>query len=211
MVVEQIEIFVRQLLAVHLLDAVRQQTAVQTYEVLLRQLTDKRGDVLVLDVGIGVVLAARSGIRGIAIVDQELQLLAILTILSVLLAIEHIALGHGEVTLRHERDLHLILYLLDAHAVRDVHAAQHRDQILVGGISPDRKKGLAYGTLDLLDGEDLALAVALDDVKFRCTHSVYVLVRIYVLIRKVFPSHDAAGGEKALLAGTKPESRHRNK
>ena len=170
MVVEQVEIFVRQLLAVHLLDAVGKQAAVQADEVLLRQLAYERSDILVFDIGIGVVLAARGGVRGVAVVYEELELLAVLAVLGMLLTVEHVALGHGEITLGHERHLDLILYLLDVHAVRDVHAAQHRDEILVGSIAPDGEKGLAHGPFDLFDGEDLALPVTLDDVEFRCSH-----------------------------------------
>ena len=139
-------------------------------EVLLGQLADERGDVLVLDVGVGVVLRARRGVRGVAVVGQEAQLLALLALLGVLLAVEHVALRHGEVALGHEGYLHLVLNLLDGHAVGDVHAAQHGREVVVRGVTPDRKEGLAHGPLDLLDGERLAFAVALDDVKFRNTH-----------------------------------------
>lgn len=66
---EQVQVFVRQFLAVHLLDAVGQQAAVQADEVCW-QLADQRGDVLIFDVGVGVVLRAGRRVRGVAVVDQ---------------------------------------------------------------------------------------------------------------------------------------------
>ena len=78
MAVEQTQVFVRQLLAVHLLDAVGQQTAVQADEVPLREFADQRGDVLVLDVGVGVVFRSRCRVLRIAVVDQEVELFAVL-------------------------------------------------------------------------------------------------------------------------------------
>lgn len=169
-VAQKVEVAVRELLAVHLLQTVGQQAAVQADEVLLGQLADERGDVLVLDVGVGVVLRARRGVRGVAVVGQEAQLLALLALLGVALAVEHVALRHGEVALGHEGHLHLVLNLLDGHAVGDVHAAQYGREVVVRGVAADRQKGLADGPFDLLDGERLAFAVALDDVKFRNAH-----------------------------------------
>ena len=112
-VFQQAEVFVREFLAVHLLDAVGQQPAVEPDEVLFGQFADQRGDVLVLDVGVGIVFRTRRGVRGIAVVDQEFELFAVFAILGVLLAVEHVALGHGEIAFGHERHLDLVLYLLD--------------------------------------------------------------------------------------------------
>ena len=56
MVCQFVNVFVGQLLAVHLLDAVGQQAAVQADETRLGQFTDERGNVLVLHVRIGIIL-----------------------------------------------------------------------------------------------------------------------------------------------------------
>ena len=86
------------------------------------------------------------------------------------LAVEHVALGHREVTLGHQRHFDLILNLFDAHAVGHVYAAQYRRDVVVGGVAADRKEGLAYGAFDFLDGKRFALAVAFYDVKFGNAH-----------------------------------------
>ena len=177
---EQVQVFVRQLLAVHLLDAVGQQAAVQADEVLLRQLADQRGDVLVFDVGVGVVFRAGRRVRGVAVVDQKFEFLAVFALFGVFLAVEHVALGHREVTLGHQRHFDLILNLFYAHAVGHVYAAQYRRDVVVGGVAADRKEGLAYGAFDFLDGKRFALAVAFYDVKFGNAHifSCFVVGRL---------------------------------
>ncbi len=184
-VVEQIHISVRQLLAVHGFETVGQQAAVEADEVLLGQLADERGYVLVLDIGVGVVLRAAGGVRRIAVVYQKVEFLAVVALLGVLLAVEHVALGHGVVTLGHERDLDLILNLLDAHAVRDVHAAEDLRQVLVGGVAAHGQERLSDCALDLLDRKRSALAVALDDVNLRNTHIVKFFIRYEAVPRHV--------------------------
>ena len=72
--VEQFEIAVGELLAVHLLDAVGEQAAVQADEVALGQLSDEGCDVLVLDVGVGVELRTGGGVGSFAVVGEELHL-----------------------------------------------------------------------------------------------------------------------------------------
>ena len=174
--VEQAQVFVRQLLAVHLLDAVGQQTAVQADEVPLREFADQRGDVLVLDVGVGVVFRPRRGVLRVAVVDQEFEFLAVFAVLGVLLAVEHVALGHGEITLGHQGHLHLVLNLLDRHAVRDADAAQHRREVVVRGVAAHREERLADRAFDLFDRERRPFAVAFDDVNFRNAHIYPIFV-----------------------------------
>ena len=89
MVGEQVDVLVGQLLVVHLLDALGEQTTVQTDEVRLGQLANQRGNVLVLHIGVGVELGRGGCIGRLHIVGQELQLSQRLTILGVLLAIKH--------------------------------------------------------------------------------------------------------------------------
>ena len=176
MVFQQAEVFVREFLAVHLLDAVGQQPAVEPDEVLFGQFADQRGDVLVLDVGVGVVFRPRRGVLRVAVVDQEFEFFAVFAILGVLLAVEHVALGHGEIAFGHERHLDLVLYLLDIHAVGDMYAAEYRREVVVGGVSAYRKECLADRAFDLLERKGGALAVALDDVNFRNAHIYPIFV-----------------------------------
>ena len=170
-VAQQVEVLVGQLLAVHLADAVGEQAAVEPDEVLFGQLADECGDVLVLDVGVGVVFRSRCRVLRIAVVDQEVELFAVLAVFGVFLAVEHVALGHGEVVLGHEGHLDLVLDLLDAHAVGDVHAAQDGRQVVVGGVAAHREECLADRAFDLFHRERLALAVAFDDLEFRDAHN----------------------------------------
>ena len=51
-----INILIGQILTIHFLDAICEQTAVQTYETTLGQLTNQRGNVFVLHIGIGIKL-----------------------------------------------------------------------------------------------------------------------------------------------------------
>ena len=171
MVFQQAEVFVREFLAVHLLDAVGQQPAVEPDEVLFGQLADECGDVLVLDVGVGVVFRSRCRVLRVAVVDQKVELFAVLAVFGVFLAVEHVALGHGEVVFGHESHLDLVLDLLDAHAVGDVHAAQDGRQVVVGGVAAHREECLADRAFDLFHRERLALAVAFDDLEFRDAHN----------------------------------------
>ena len=124
MVVEVIEVLVGQFLAIHILDAIAEHTAVEADEARLGQFADERGDVLLLHVGVGVVFAAGGGVACVAVVDEELHLVLHLTILIVLLAIEDISLGHLVIALGHQGSLHLVLDLLHGDAVVDVETAQ---------------------------------------------------------------------------------------
>ena len=58
MALEQLYVFVCQLLAVHILETVAEYAAVHTDEALFRKLAHKGGNVLVLDIGVCVELAA---------------------------------------------------------------------------------------------------------------------------------------------------------
>ena len=89
MVCQLVNVLVSQLLAIHLLDAVGEQTAVQTDEVRLGQLANQRGDVLVLHIRIGVILRTGRCIHTLTVVAQELQLRQRLTVLHVCLTVQH--------------------------------------------------------------------------------------------------------------------------
>ena len=162
-VVEQLQIAVRELLAVHLLQAVGQQAPVQADEVLLGQLADQGGDVLVLDVGVGVEFRARRRVFRFAVVQQEPQLVAHFAVFEVALAVEHEGFGHSVVLLGHERRFDLILNLLDGHPVGDADAAQDARHHLLRGETAHREEGFGHGVADFVDRERLAFAVAFGD------------------------------------------------
>ena len=125
MAVEQFEVTVGDFFAVHLLQPVGQQAAVETDEVLLGQLADERGDVLVLDVGVGVVFRAGGGVLGLAVVHQELQLVAHFAVFGMFLPVDDVGFGHLVVAFGHQRRLDLVLNLFDGRAVRDADASQN--------------------------------------------------------------------------------------
>ena len=112
MVGEQVDIFLGGLLAIHLLDAVGEQTAVETDEIRLGQLAYEGGDILVLYIGVGVILRACGCIGSLAIVGEELQFFHRLAVFGVALAIEHKGLCHLIVAFLHQGFLHLILDVL---------------------------------------------------------------------------------------------------
>ena len=58
MTLEQLYVFVCQLLAVHILETVAEYAAVHTDEALFREFAHKGGNVLILDIGVCVELAA---------------------------------------------------------------------------------------------------------------------------------------------------------
>ena len=171
MAVEQFEVTVGDFFAVHLLQPVGQQAAVETDEVLLGQLADERGDVLVLDVGVGVVFRAGGGVLGLAVVHQELQLVAHFAVFGMFLPVDDVGFGHLVVAFGHQRRLDLVLNLFDGRAVRDADASQNLGEHLVGGETPDREEGFGDGRTDLVDRETLAFAVALGDENFGTAHS----------------------------------------
>ena len=168
MVVQHLDILVRQLLAVHLLEAVGEHAAVQADEIRFGQLADERSHVLVLHVGIGVELASCRGVRSIAVLHEELQLVAHLPILGMPLAIKHISLGYRVVTLGHERDLHLVLDLLDRDAVGHADPAQDVGDHVLRSETPDRKECLGDRPLNLLHRKRLPRSVPLDN---ECFHN----------------------------------------
>ena len=177
MPVEQLDVTVGHLAAVHLFDPVAQQPAVQPDEVALGELADQRGDVLVLDVRVRVVLAARSRILGVAVVDQKGELVAYLAVLEMLLPIDDEGLGDAVVAVAHQRQLDLILDFLHARPLVDVKA---------GGQLAERFRGrcLAHGAECLFDGrrdfvhrKRFVLAVPFDDVETGSVHCSIVFVR----------------------------------
>ena len=117
MLVQQTHVLVAQLLAVHLFDALGQQTAVQTDEALFRQLADQRSDVLVLYVRVRVKFRTLCCITCLNVVHHEIQSLLSLTILRMTLAIEDERLRYLVVSLCHQRHLYLVLDLLNGLSV----------------------------------------------------------------------------------------------
>ncbi len=170
MLVEQLEVAVGKFLAVHLADAVGEQAAVQADEAGLGELADQGGDVLLLDVGVGVVLAAGGRVGGRAVVDQEIQTVAHLTVFGVVLPVEHVGFRHGEVALAHERDLHLVLDFFHMHPVGDVDAAEDVGQGFFGRKAAGGEESFADRILDLFKRERGTLAVPFDDVKVSIFH-----------------------------------------
>ena len=120
-----VNVLVSQFLAIHLLDAVGQQTAVQTDEIRLRQLTNQRRDVLVLHVCICVILRTCRRVHTLTVIRQELQLRQRLTVFRVLLAIQHERLRHLVVTLSHQRLFHLVLNILHLDVILNVQMAEN--------------------------------------------------------------------------------------
>ena len=170
MMCQQVEIAVGELLAIHLLDAVGQQAAVEADKVRLGQFADEGGDVLVLHVGVGVVLAARGGVGGVHVVGEEPQLLHRLAVFGVTLAVEHEALGHLVVALLHQSHLHLVLDLLDGDAVVDVEVRQNlRQAPQVDGLL-HRVESLEDGVHNLVERKALGLTVTFGDCKCACFH-----------------------------------------
>ena len=186
MVRQQVDVAVGQLLAVHALDTVGQQAAVEADEAALGQLADKRGDVLVLHVGVGVVFGACGGVGGVDIVGQEAQFLHRLAVLGVLLAVEDEALGHVVVAFLHEGHLDLVLDFLDGDAVVDVESCEDFRQ-------PAQVDGLAQGVERLDDGvhnlvqrEAFSLPVAFGDgetggVGLHCAACYNMCFNLYIL------------------------------
>ena len=183
--VEQVKVAVRQFLAVHLADAVGQQAAVEPDEAGLGQFADEGGDVLLLDVGVGVVLAAGGRVRGRAVVDQEVQAVADFAVFGVVLPVEHVGFRHGEVALAHQRDFHLVLDFFDVHPVGNVHAAEDVGQGLFSCETAGSQESLPDGVLDLVKRERGAFTVPFDDVKVSIFHS-YIPTGVNVMCCRVY-------------------------
>ena len=172
MLVQQAQVFVGQFLTVHLFQPLGEHTAVEPDEALLGQLADERGDILLLHVGVGVELAARSCVGGVAIINKEGKFVEHLAIFGVLLTVEHERLGYSKVFLSHQGYLHLVLYFLHAHPVGYVDAPEDVDEVFFCGERANRQEGLADGVFDFFNGERLAAAVSLHDLYFRTAHII---------------------------------------
>ena len=169
MVVEHLDIFVRQLFTVHLLEPVGQHTPVQADEVRFGQFADQRCHILALDIGIRIEFAAGRRIRSLAVVHQELQLVANLPVFGVFLPVEHVGFGDGIVTFGHEGYLHLVLDLLDRSAVRDADPAQDVGDDILRGETSDREECLGDRPLYLFNGEQFPFPISFDN---ECFHKV---------------------------------------
>ena len=117
MVLEKSDIFVRHLLSIHLLHSVCKDTTIQTDEILLRKFADESGEILLLDICIGVILASGSRIFSLTILDEEIEMVTHFPVFHMSLSVKHVCLGHSKVLLGHKTDLHLILDLFHMHTL----------------------------------------------------------------------------------------------
>ena len=117
MVLKEVDVTICQFFAIHLLNAVAEQTTIQTNKALFRKFANKCGDVLILYVSIRIVLRTCSRIRRVAVVDKETQFICCLTIVFMALAIKHKSFSHLVVMLSHKGNFYLILHILYAHAI----------------------------------------------------------------------------------------------
>ena len=95
------------------------------------QLTDERGDVFVLHVGVGVELRTCCWVGGVAIVDEEAELVGRFAIVFVALAVNHKFLGGLEVLQAHEGHFNLVLDIFHAHAVAELELSDNLLQTIV--------------------------------------------------------------------------------
>ena len=116
-VVEQVEVTICSLLAIHFFETVAEQTTVEADEVALGNFSDEGRQVLVFYIGVRIELRASSCIGGVAVVHQEAEFLQCLAIFSVLIAINDKCLCSGEEALSHESHFHLVLNFLYTHVV----------------------------------------------------------------------------------------------
>lgn len=170
MVLEEIDVAVGCFLAVEGFNLVAKQTAVQADKALLGQFADERGDVLVLYVGVGVVLGAGGGVGRVAIVDEEAEFVGRFAVVLMALAVEHESFCGLEMAFRHQCHLHLVLYVLHAHAVAEAQVVGDGFQLLRVERVAGRGKGFENGTFDFVERERLCCAVALGDNKGVVTH-----------------------------------------
>ena len=88
-VLEQADVLVGKFLSIHLLHPVCEDASVESDEVLLRKLADEGGEVLLLDIGICIILAACCRILSLAVLDEEVKVIADFPVLTVSLAVKH--------------------------------------------------------------------------------------------------------------------------
>ena len=124
MEVELVEILVGKGLAVHLLYALGEQTAVQTDKTALWQFADERRNILMLYIGIGIELRPCGRIVGIHIIGEELHLLHSLTVFGVFLTVNDETFCHFKVSLTHQCLLNLILDIFNGDVVMDIKMRQ---------------------------------------------------------------------------------------
>ena len=129
MVLEQPDIFVRHLLAIHLLHPVGKDTTVETDEVLLRELSYESCKILLLNVGVCIILASCSCILSLTILDKEIKMVANFSVFSMLLPVKHVSLGNSKVLFSHEADLNLVLNLLHMHSFSNAHMGKNVDKV----------------------------------------------------------------------------------
>ena len=125
-------------------------------------------------IGVGIVLGACSGIDGIAILGEELQLLERLAVLGVLLAIENERFGHSVVSLAHQGFLYLILDVFNLDVVADVEMVDDLGDGAEVGRLLYAVEGFDDGVHNLVQGETVLGAIALSDSEVFYFH-VYLL------------------------------------
>ena len=130
-VLEQSDVFVRHFLSIHLLHPVGKDTAVQSDEVLLWKLSDEGRQVLLVDVGVCIVLAAGSCVLGLAVLDEEVEVVADLTVFHVPLSVKHISLCYCKVLFCHEAYFDLVLDFLHMHALGDAYMGKDVYEVLL--------------------------------------------------------------------------------
>ena len=106
---EQVDITVSHVFTIHFLNTVSKQTAVQTDEVRLGKFSNQSSNILMLNIGIGIILGTSSSICSLAIVRKELHLFKYFTVFSMALTIKHETLGHLVIAFAHQCLFHLIL------------------------------------------------------------------------------------------------------
>ena len=163
MVIEKVKVAVGGLAAIHPLDAVAKETAVQTDEVTLGNFADEGGKVLVLHVGVGVELRSRGGVVGVAVVGKETEFGGRFAVLAVLVAVHNECLGGFEMVLGHQCHLHLVLNVLHTHAVAEHKMIDYSLKFVSLEILAYSCAGLDDGALDFVETEGLGAAIALGD------------------------------------------------
>ena len=131
-VIQQLQITVGYLLAIHIFEAVRQQTTIQADEVRFGKLAYQSSHILIFHIGIGIILTAGGRIGSITIVQQETEFVAHLAVLQMLLPVKHKRLCHGIVVLGHQSHLYLILYIFHTGSVADAHTAENIGDDILG-------------------------------------------------------------------------------
>ena len=187
-VCKQVQIFVGKFLAVHSLDAVGKQTAVQTNETLLWKFANKGGNVLVFHVGIGVKLRAGGCILCVAVVCKEAHLLQYLAVFGVLVAINDEAFSHVVVSFLHQSLFYLVLDVLYFYVVVNLNVRENfRNCAEVGGFAY-AVECLYDGIHNFVERETVFRAVAFGDGEIlHFSFLVYPFLLLLLIVALLYP------------------------